>query len=234
MKKFATILIAVAGLVFVAGSAMAAGQALRISQVYGGGGNTGAQYNQDFIEIINASSSAVDISGWAVEYASAAGSWGTSFLSGGVTFNNYVVFPQGTRIQPCSYILIGGATSSTSGVNLPTPDFGIPTNLSATNGNVAIFSQVNPATACGAETGLVDKVAYGTGACKEGALAAGALSNTSAAIRKNCGLQDTDQNGSDFDILAPTPHNAASGQSTCCLATPTSSSTWGKIKSIYR
>jgi predicted extracellular nuclease len=235
MKKIATILIAVAGLVFVTSSAMAAGQALRISQVYGGGGNTGAQYNQDFIEIINASGVPVDISGWAVEYASAAGSWGTSFLSGGVTFNNYAVFPAGTTIQPCSYILIGGATSSTSGVNLPTPDFTLPTNLSAANGNVGLFTQVNSATACGSEIGLVDKVAYGTGACKEGALAAGGLSNTTAAVRNNCGLTDTDQNGSDFTTSGPpVPHNAASGQSTCCLATRTSSTTWGKIKSIYR
>ena len=43
MRKLATILVATAALALVAGSAMAAGQALRISQVYGGGGNTGAQ-----------------------------------------------------------------------------------------------------------------------------------------------------------------------------------------------
>lgn len=233
MKRIATILIATACLVFVAGSAMAAGQALRISQVYGGGGNAGAQYNQDFIEIINASNATVDISGWAVEYASAAGSWGTSFVSGGVTFNNYVVFPQGTRIQPCSYILIGGAASA-GGNNLPTPDFSIPTNLSATNGNVGIFTQANGNTACGSEIGLVDKIGYGTGACYEFA-AAGTLSNTTSAIRKNCGLTDTDHNNTDIDSSGPpVPHNAASGQSTCCLATPTSSTTWGKIKSIYR
>jgi len=109
MRKLATILVATAALALVAGSAMAAGQALRISQVYGGGGNTGAQYNQDFIEILNASGLPVDISNWAVEYASASGSWGTSFVSGGATFWNYVVFPAGTVIPPCGYILIGGA-----------------------------------------------------------------------------------------------------------------------------
>ncbi len=234
MRKLATILIVTVALALVAGSAMAAGQALRISQVYGGGGNTGAQYNQDFIEIVNASGLPVDLSNWAVEYASASGSWGTTFASGGVTFNNYVVFPTGTVIQPCSYILIGGATGATSGGPLPTPDFTIPTNLSATNGNVGIFTQVNPATACGSEVGLVDKVGYGTGACYE-FHACGALSNTTAAIRNNCGLQDTDNNQNDFTTTGPpVPHNAASGQSTCCLATPNGHHSWGKLKSIYR
>ncbi len=233
MRKMAAIFVATVALALVAGSAMAAGQPLRVSQVYGGGGNTGAQYNQDFIEIFNASGLPVDISGWAVEYASASGSWGTTFSVGGSTFGNYVVFPPGTSIQPCSYILIGGATGASGGPPLPTPDFSIPTNLSATNGNVGIFTQLNPATACGSETGLVDKVAYGTGVCKEGAAAAAALSNTTAAIRKNCGLQDTDNNGADFDALVPNPHNAASGKAACC-AVPTSSASWGRLKMLYR
>ena len=234
MRKLATILVATAALALVAGSAMAAGQALRISQVYGGGGNTGAQYNQDFIEILNASGLPVDISNWAVEYASASGSWGTSFVSGGATFWNYVVFPAGTVIPPCGYILIGGATGTTSGGPLPTPDFSIPTNLSATNGNVGIFTQVNPLTACGSEVGLVDKVGYGTGACYE-FHSCGALSNTTAAIRNNCGLDDTDNNLNDFTTTGPpVPHNTASGQSTCCLATPNAHPSWGKLKSINR
>ena len=234
MRKMAAIFVAMVALAALAGSAMAAGQALRVSQVYGGGGNSGAQYNQDFIEIFNAGSLPADISGWAVEYASASGSWGTTFTVGGSTFGNYVVFPPGTTIQPCGYILIGGATGASGGPPLPTPDFAIPTNLSATNGNVGIFSQLNPSTACGSETGLVDKVAYGTGICKEGASAAAALSNTTAAIRKNCGLQDTDNNGADFDALPPSPHNAASGQATCCGPTPTSGRTWGRLKTLYR
>jgi uncharacterized protein len=233
MRKAITVFAALTACMLVAGSAMAAGQALRVSQVYGGGGNAGAQYNQDFIEIFNASSLPVDISGWAVEYASASGSWGTSFASGGSTFFNYTVFPQGTLIQPCSYILIGGAVGTSGGPPLPTPDFSISTNLSATNGNVGIFTQVNPSVACGSEVGLVDKVAYGTGVCKEGASAAAALANTTAAIRKQCGLQDTDNNGADFDALPPSPHNAASGPAACC-ATPTSKSSWGRMKTLYR
>src|ERR671931_1627540 len=45
-----------------------------ISQVYGGGGNTGAPYKNDFVELFNRGTSAIDLSGWSVQYASATGS----------------------------------------------------------------------------------------------------------------------------------------------------------------
>src|SRR5512143_2256981 len=47
---------------------------LVISQVYGGGGNSGATLKNDFIEIFNRGSVAVDVSNWSVQYASATGS----------------------------------------------------------------------------------------------------------------------------------------------------------------
>ena len=44
-----------------------------ISEVYGGGGNSGATYTHDYIELYNRGASAVDLTGWSVQYASAAG-----------------------------------------------------------------------------------------------------------------------------------------------------------------
>ena len=44
-----------------------------ISQVYGGGGNTGAPFQNDFIEVFNRGSTNVNLSGWSVQYASATG-----------------------------------------------------------------------------------------------------------------------------------------------------------------
>ena len=44
-----------------------------VSQVYGGGGNAGAPYLNDFVELFNRGSSAVDVGGWTVQYASASG-----------------------------------------------------------------------------------------------------------------------------------------------------------------
>lgn len=45
-----------------------------ISQVYGGGGNSGATYSNDYVELFNRSTASVDLSGWSLQYASASGS----------------------------------------------------------------------------------------------------------------------------------------------------------------
>ena len=42
-----------------------------ISQVYGGGGNTGASLKNDFVEIINHTGAPIDLSGWSIQIASA-------------------------------------------------------------------------------------------------------------------------------------------------------------------
>ena len=53
-------------------SALAVGNVV-ISQVYGGGGNTGATLKTDFIELSNRSFVPVSLAGWSVQYASSAG-----------------------------------------------------------------------------------------------------------------------------------------------------------------
>jgi predicted extracellular nuclease len=44
-----------------------------ISQVYAGGGNTGAPFQNDFVELFNRGSEPVSIAGWSIQYASATG-----------------------------------------------------------------------------------------------------------------------------------------------------------------
>ena len=44
-----------------------------ISEVYGGGGNAGATYTNDFIELYNRTANAISLAGWSVQYASATG-----------------------------------------------------------------------------------------------------------------------------------------------------------------
>ena len=44
-----------------------------ITEVYGGGGNSGAPFNKDFVELYNRASTPVDLTGWSVQYSSAAG-----------------------------------------------------------------------------------------------------------------------------------------------------------------
>ena len=39
-----------------------------ISQIYGGGGNAGATYRNDFVELYNRGAGTVDLSGWSLQY----------------------------------------------------------------------------------------------------------------------------------------------------------------------
>src|ERR1700761_9496520 len=76
-----------AALVFGASAnSRAASSTVVISQVYGGGGNSGATLKNDFIELHNISSSPVNVSTWSVQYqftsATGTGSWSTTNLTG--------------------------------------------------------------------------------------------------------------------------------------------------------
>ncbi len=230
MKKLATTFGVLAVLALAAAPAFAA-NAVRISQVYGGGGgSTAATFDRDYVEIFNNSGAAINVGGWTIEYGSATGNWGSSGT-------NIFTFPANTLIQSCKYILVGMGAVGTGGPAIaPTPDFSGSLTVSATSGKVALFSQVNTNLACGSEIGgtLVDKVSFGSGNCPEGANVA-ALSTTSAAVRNGGGTVDTDSNVANFTVTAnAVPRNSASPANVACLATPTNTNTWGSLKSIYR
>lgn len=104
-----------------------------ISQVYGGGGNTGATYKNDFIELFNAGGEPVDITDWSVQYASATGS-------------SWAVTPITGIIQPGHYYLIQEAAGTGGTMPLPTPDATGSIALSGTNGKVALVASTVPLT----------------------------------------------------------------------------------------
>lgn len=185
-----------------------------ISQVYGGGGNSGAPYTNDFVELFNPGETAVDITGWSIQYTSTSGtSWGnqTTVLAGTLQAGQYYL------IQ-----LSGGV----NGVALPTADATGGTNMSASNGKVALVnsSDALPADICPTGATVVDFVGFGTANCSEGAAATPGLSNTTAAIRNANGCADTDDNGADFAVGAPAPRNSSSPTHSCSTA-PTVTST---------
>ena len=98
-----------------------------ISQVYGGGGNSGATYTHDFIELFNLGETAIDVSTWSVQYASAAGTtWARTNLTG--------------TIQPGSYYLVQQAAGAGGTTSLPPPDATGTTAMSATSGKVALVT----------------------------------------------------------------------------------------------
>nr|MBA3671226.1 lamin tail domain-containing protein [Gemmatimonadaceae bacterium] len=168
-----------------------------ISQVYGGGGNTGSVYKNDFIELYNAGSSSVSLAGWSVQYASSAGtSWSATPLTG--------------SIAPGFYYLVQEAVGSGGTTSLPAPNATGTIAMSATGGKVALVSNTTTLTGspCPSPASIVDMVAYGTGStCAEGSGPTPSPSNTNAAIRKSSGAQDTDNNAADFTAGAPTPRN---------------------------
>jgi len=68
--------LAFAALLLAAPATPASSSGVVVSQVYAGGGNSGASFTNDFVELFNAGSSAVSLNGWTVQYASAAStSW---------------------------------------------------------------------------------------------------------------------------------------------------------------
>jgi hypothetical protein len=178
-----------------------------ISQVYGGGGNSGASFRNDYVELFNAGASPVDVAGWTIQYATAAGTtWQTTPLSG--------------TIGGGTYYLVQLASSGAVGSSLPAPDATGTSNLAAASGKIALVRDATALT-CGASAGscsaaplVEDLVGYGGASDFEGAGSAPAPSNTTAALRVD-GCTDTDQNASDFATGTPDPRNSGSPTHTC-------------------
>jgi uncharacterized protein len=193
----ATALVAAATVSFT-GTASAASSDVLISQVYGGGGNSGATFTNDFVELHNVGSAAVDLTGWSVQYASASGTtWQVTPLAGSV--------PAG------AYYLVQEAAGAGGTTPLPTPDATGSIPMSATSGKVALVT-AGGALGCGAScataAGVHDFVGYGAANDAETAPAP-TLSNTTSDARP-VGAADTDDNAADFRAGPPNPRNAAS------------------------
>lgn len=175
---------------------------LVISQLYGGGGNSGATLTNDYVEIHNPTGISFNLAGWSLQYASA----------GGTSWTNKQ--PLGGTIAPGEYFLVALASGGANGSPLPvSANITGDINMSATTGKIALVSNsVNLSGACpnGVDPDIVDFLGYGASAsCFEGATRAPAPSNTSALFRKLNGVQDTNQNGDDFETGAPSPRRTA-------------------------
>ncbi|MEP6635335.1 MAG: lamin tail domain-containing protein, partial [Acidobacteriota bacterium] len=107
-------------------SAEALSSTVVISQVYGGGGNSGATFRNDFIELFNRGTTPQSLNGWAVQYASATGTtWAVTNLTN-------------VTLQPGQYYLVQEAAGTGGTTNLPTPDAIGTIALAAAAGKVAL------------------------------------------------------------------------------------------------
>lgn len=159
--------------------------AIVINEVYGGGGDTGAPFNQDFVELFNNGAAAVDVSGFSLYYRV---DDSPLFVIG--------TLPGGTAIQPGSHFLVSTGPVGATGAALPVADFAgsATANLSATGGTVEFAISI--AT-------ILDLVGYGATATHFEGAPAPAPGNT-MSISRTGGI-DTNNNSLDFTTGAPTP-----------------------------
>jgi uncharacterized protein len=217
MPKIRLVLVLFAIALLAAPFANGATSSVVVSQIYAGGGNAGATYTNDFVELLNRGATTLNLTGWTVQYASAAStSWQSTALSG--------------SIGPGRYYLLQLASTASVGLPLPAADATGTTNLASAGGKIAL---VRDATAlnCGASAGscssdslVEDLVGYGTATDYEGAGPAPALSSTTAALRDGGGCSDTNANANDFTAVTPAPRNALSPSASCTGGSVPSSS----------
>jgi uncharacterized protein (TIGR03437 family) len=177
-----------------------------ISQIFGGGGNSGAPFRNDFIEIFNAGSTPMNLAGWSVQYASAtASTWSSTPLTSIV-------------LAPGQHYLIQQAAGN-NGAALPTPDTIGTIAMAAGAGKVALVKNTTPLTgACPSDSNIVDLVGYGSTAnCFRGTGTAPGASNTNAATRTANGCTDTRNNATDFALAPANPRNTQTQINPCLI-----------------
>jgi predicted extracellular nuclease len=170
---------------------------LVISEVYGGGGNAGATYTNDFVELYNPTAAAISVTGMSVQYRSSGnGGTGVTALSGSVPAGGHYLVQEAAGT--------GGTTP------LPAPDATGNLGMSGTAGIVFLSTQPTAVTLTpgGAQQGgsVVDLVGFGSAATVFETAPTPTLSNATSAARS---AGDTDSNAADFAVGAPTPQNSA-------------------------
>jgi hypothetical protein len=193
-----------------------------ISQVYSGGGSgtAGVTYKNDYVELLNVSSSSQSLNGLALQYGSATGNFGGSATQ-------IFALPNFT-LQPGQRYLVQLGVAGTAGADLPVTPDAVSTNLSmaAAGGKVALTTTATPLD-CGAtatpctlpDPRIIDLVSYGTSNNAEGGVTVNngtALTNTQGSVRNGNGCTDTDNNNNDFTVVTnPVPRNSMSPTTPC-------------------
>src|SRR5579884_188379 len=208
------VLLALLALPLAAASARGSGAgSIVVGEIFAAGGNTGAAYTNDYVELFNRGGGAVAIDGWTLQYATAAGtSWQSTPLAGSI--------PAG------GHYLVQLASGGTNGAALPAPDATGTSNLAVSGGKLAVVDDAT-ALSCGASAGscagaagLEDLVGYGSAADYEGAGAAPSPSASTAIARAGGGCTDADDNAADFAAAPPNPLGYAASAAACSAPSP--------------
>jgi hypothetical protein len=181
--------------------------ALVISQVYGGGGNSGATLSHDFVELRNTGSSPVSLGGLSLQYAGSTGSnWSKVDLIGTVPANGFFLVRLQTSNASVGAPLTQYDQSSTS------------INMSGTAGKIALVNStalISAGTVC-PSANLLDLVGFGSATnCAEASQPTPNLSAVLAALRADAGCTDTNNNGVDFTAATPAPRTSSTTTTAC-------------------
>ena len=167
---------------------------LVISRVYGGGGNAGATYKNDFIELYNLGATPVTISGWSVQYASSTGtSWQVTPLTG--------------TIPPGQYYLVQEAAGAggTTTCRLPTRSARSPWPPARQGG--AGLEHDGALGRLPGSAAIVDFVGYGSANCSETAPTP-VLGNTTAVCATATASSTPTTTSPTSRSARPTPRNS--------------------------
>ena len=162
-----------------------------LAEVYGGGGEQGSYWTNDYIILYNPTSNSVDLSTWSVQYAVFNGStWQITNLLGTIPAGGYYSIQQGGDGQGNSPLPF-------------TPNVIGNINLDKNKGKVALVSFQNPLTISNpiGSPGVIDFIGYGEGtSVYEGSGAAPQSSTTESVRRKdNSGNNTYGINGNGWD-----------------------------------
>jgi len=152
---------------------------VRVNEVQTG---TAASAADEFVELVNAGSTAADIGAWKVVYRSATGTTDVTLAT----------VPAGTTVPAGGFYLLGGSAYSAS----PPADQAFASGLAATGGAVGIRD--------GGGT-LVDSVGWGSATnalVEESAAAAPPATTPASSIVRIPDGHDTNANAADFTVSA--------------------------------
>ena len=234
MKIREMLLVAIAGSMLAGSGASAQTSALKIYQIYGGGGNSGATWKSDFVVLFNSGESPASLNGCSLQVPTGAGPT-TWPVPSSTTYR--VNLPNATVPAGGYYLVQTFTLTNPSGATLsPIPDAVFNTlNLATTEGKLALMSST--ASGSGACAGLplssggtvIDFVSFGNntgaaGTCNSATQMPSDLSLTTWATRvfedgtPSC-PQDTDDHGVDFTIGTSPIKNSASPLTPCVIPT---------------
>ena len=162
-------------------SAAVDGSNVVINEVYGGGGNKGAAFDKDFVELYNPTDQPIDVTGWTIEQRSTGDNVGNSHTLTGVV--------------PAKSTFLITSTPGSNGDAITDADDTTATFNFSGKGAIAVLLDANK--------NEVDVVGWGGASRAEGAPAGGTTNGTSIQ-RITLGV-DTDNNAADFTVATPTP-----------------------------